>query len=252
MNLADIRKKALEEREQGRTAAPVSPQDSLPEDLFGNEEEIGFEAVAEAYPLSGPTAVEPPSLPASNMTVPEAKGRSFNDVYDPVAALLAGRDQIETVGDEDAPEESAENDGNLEFLCCRVASEEYAVNIQDIKEIIKPREMTDVPRTPQFVSGVFSLRGVIVPVFDMRRRLGLDEAGDNPRERIIVVKKGAGLCGLHVDEVLEVVKIQEQTIEPPPSLLEGIDREFVTGIGRHEGRMLILLNLEKILDLHLY
>ena len=76
-----------------------------------------------------------------------------------------------------------------EFLCFRVSAETYAINIMAIKEIIKPREVTEVPRAPAFVSGVLSLRGIIIPVFNMRLRLGLPGVEKSAKERIIVLKK---------------------------------------------------------------
>jgi purine-binding chemotaxis protein CheW len=170
--------------------------------------------------------------------------------------LLEGR---ESAGcDEEAlfiPTSATDTDrrDSQELLCFRVASEEYALNIMDIKEIIKPREVTEVPRVPSFVAGVLSLRGIIIPVFDMRIRLGLAGGRSSGKERIIVVKKGEeGFCGILVDEVIQVVRIDAKDLEPPPTVLEGIDRDFVCGIGRFSGRMLILLNMEKILDVNLF
>jgi purine-binding chemotaxis protein CheW len=121
----------------------------------------------------------------------------------------------------------------------------------EIKEITKPREMTEVPRVPAFVLGVISLRGVIVPIFDLGQRLHLPPVTATGKARIIVVKKGEDLSGILVDEVIQVVKVPSAAIEQPPAVLEGIDREFVRGIGRHDGNMLILLHLGKILDLSL-
>jgi purine-binding chemotaxis protein CheW len=139
-----------------------------------------------------------------------------------------------------------------ELLCFRVAAEKYAVNIMEIKEIIKAREVTEVPRVPDYVTGVLSLRGIIIPVFNMHKRLGHAVVQESGKERIIVVKKGDEFCGVLVDEVIQVARLAAASIEPPPAVLEGIDRDFVNGIGRFDGQMLILLNLGKILDLNLF
>lgn len=174
--------------------------------------------------------------------------------FNPLAVLMAGREiaGIDTDLSLEAAElEEAGTPDYQEFLCFRVAAEEYAVNIMEIKEIIKPRQITEVPRVPDFISGILSLRGIIIPVFDMRCRLHLLEAGLRGKERIIVVSRGDELFGIQVDEVLQVVRISENLIEPPPAVLEGIDRDFVLGIGRHDGRMLIMLNLPNILDINL-
>ena len=139
-----------------------------------------------------------------------------------------------------------------EFLCFKVSNEVYGVDIMDIKELIKPREVTEVPRAPSFVSGVISLRGVIIPIIDMLDRLGLAREVASGRERVIVVRQGESFCGLLVDEIIQVIRVAKDHVEAAPTVLEGIDRDFVTGIGRADGRMIILLNLANIIDLHLH
>lgn len=135
-----------------------------------------------------------------------------------------------------------------EYLCFRVADEEYAISIMSIKEIIKPREVTEVPRVPLYIQGVISLRGLIIPVMDMRCRLSLPVGSGTGRERIVVVRKDAGFCGILVDEVVQVARVAKRDIEEPPAILDGIDKAFVKGLGHHDGRMIILLDLEAILD----
>jgi len=149
-------------------------------------------------------------------------------------------------------DETSDSSGDiLKYLRFRVADEDYGLSLLEIREIIKPRAVTEVPRMPVFVAGVLSLRGVIIPVFDLRPRLGLPPAESSGTERIIIVKKEDGACGLLVDEVFQVIGLKSSDIEKAPQVLEGMDREFVTGIGRHGGRMLILLDLEKIVNVSL-
>jgi purine-binding chemotaxis protein CheW len=119
----------------------------------------------------------------------------------------------------------------------------------EIKEIIKPRELTEIPRAPEFVSGVISLRGLIVPVINMRKRLGMSGEALASRTRIIIVKTGEGFSGLHVDEVTGVVKVDRATIEPPPPVLNGIDRDFVSSIGRVDNRMIIALEINNVTNI---
>jgi purine-binding chemotaxis protein CheW len=168
--------------------------------------------------------------------------------FDPAAVILKGR---ESAAFEEVLLQDDQAAASVELLCFKVANEEYAISIMDIKEIIKPREVTEVPRVPAFVRGILSLRGNIIPIFDMRVRLGLPGAASSERERVVVVKRQGGFCGVLVDEVVQVVRIAEAGIEPPPVVLEGIDRDFVQGIGRVAGRMLILLDMEKVLDVSL-
>lgn len=175
-------------------------------------------------------------------------------LFDPIAVLLAGREaagcgeEIQLTAIEFAP--SVKNDYE-EFLCFRVSDETYGINIMQIKEIIKQRTVTEVPRAPSFVSGVISLRGVIIPIIDMLDRLGLSREQVTGKERVVVVKNGDAYAGLLVDEVVQVVRIPLNSFEPAPAILEGIDRDFVSGIGRAGQQMVILLNVESITDINL-
>ena len=252
-----------------RPALHTPPEAVSPQAFSAQQEDAGSAGVSvpssgsapaeEARTVAGP--VEPASenfvnhdvadIRPAPLTSPQA---SSPPVYDPLALLLAGRSIARSDGGMQAADLFTEHDGEdyQELLCFRVADEKYAVNIMEIKEIIKPREATEVPRVPPYVSGVLSLRGIIIPVFNLRKRLGHAAAKDSGKERIIVVKKGEEFCGVMVDEVIQVVRISYATIEPPPAVLDGIDRDFVGGIGRFDDQMLILLNLEKVLDLDLY
>ncbi|MFZ3208079.1 MAG: chemotaxis protein CheW [Geobacteraceae bacterium] len=242
MNLAEIRKKALKEKS---TVQPIPP---------AGEETPGKCDEGAEVPIVDFIAIEylqaPPVTGEGEGVVKEPLPIAF----DPLSLLLAGRDSgcgeeemllASSVGSEHGGEESQQ------FLCFRVADEKYAVNIMDIKEIIRSREVTKVPRASVFITGVLSLRGIIIPLFDLRKRLGLASAGETGKERIIVVKKDEEFCGVLVDEVIQVARIAESTIEQPPAVLYGIDRDFVNGTGRVDNQMLILLNLEKILNVTL-
>ncbi len=249
MDLAEIRKKAQQEQDTDRRSGA---QDAGPPPLNDSSESVDhileWPTLEEAdYPVVKPaarTVTVPPAVSAASGVKP----------VDPLAVILAGRraaacDLAEP--DEAGTEVESADDDKLELLCFRIAREEYAINILDIKEIIKPREITEVPRVPSFISGIISLRGIITPVVNMHERLGLTHQAGTGRERVIVVRSGNDLFGICVDEVNQVARIDAATLEPTPSVLEGINREFVAGIGRVDGRMLILLNLEKLLDVTL-
>ena len=253
MNLADIRKKAQEQVKGSssvETATVAVSSESQPGTaaVAGEAESMSYLPEAETFTEQIEdlfAGEETPVLPA-----PAAEKLSQN--FDPLTQLLAGR---ETSGcDEDSDFMAAayvETREFQEFLFFRVAGESYAVNILEIKEIIKPREVTEVPRVPGFVAGILSLRGIIIPVYDMRLRLGFSSQEQTGKSRIIVVKRQDEFSGLLVDEVVQVVRIETGSIEPPPAVLDGIDRDFVTGLGRFGNQMLILLKMEKILDIAL-
>ncbi|WP_136523487.1 chemotaxis protein CheW [Geomonas ferrireducens] len=262
MNLAEIRKKASR-GEAPRTAqewtapqaepAPQAPQaEPAPQPAQDAPAEHETDEFAELE--FEPAAVDPDPLPQASRPW-QAETQAFDsfeeesEVFDPAAVILKGRESASF--DIEVSPQDVLDAASVELLCFRVASEEYAISIMDIKEIIKPREVTEVPRVPSFVRGILSLRGNIIPVFDIKARLGLVDGAVSERERIVVVKRENGYAGVLVDEVVQVVRIAEGGIEPPPVVLEGIDREFVLGIGRVSGRMLILLDMEKVLDVGL-
>jgi len=135
-----------------------------------------------------------------------------------------------------------------DYLTFLAGGEEYGVGIEHIREIIKVRAITEVPHAPRFVLGVIAVRGTVVPVLCLRRRLKLVERPIDRASRFLVVHRGdQEAFGLLVDEVRQVVRIAEADIEPPPAMLTGAEADFVAGIGRVRGRMVILLSHEHVL-----
>ena len=179
--------------------------------------------------------------------------QGFAEPRSPLEAILVGRSAA-GCGAESANDDESISDTGLnsrEFLCFRVSDEIYGIDIMDIKEIIKQREVTEVPRAPLFVSGILSLRGLIVPIIDMRIRLGLARSGQSGKERVIVVKSKNSLSGLLVDEVFQVVRVKTGAFEDAPAVMDGINRDFISGIGRSEERLIIILNVENCADIDL-
>jgi purine-binding chemotaxis protein CheW len=142
----------------------------------------------------------------------------------------------------------AEEEESLQLLSFMVGREEYALNIMEIKEIIRPKEHTEIPRTPSYILGILSLRGVIIPVYDMRLRMGEDGRSEVTRSsRIVVVRQGENLYGLLVDAVVQVMTMLVRDIEPPPDVISGVDAEFLMGVAKVGERLVILLNLPRLL-----
>jgi purine-binding chemotaxis protein CheW len=141
----------------------------------------------------------------------------------------------------------AQTGNERELLSFRLAHEEYALDILRIREIIKVGPLTEVPRAPGFIPGILSVRGTIVPVLDLRLRLRLPAVTPGKQARILIVSRDADPHGLLVDEVRQVERLAPDDIEPPPAFIGGIDAEFLSGIGRTAGRLLILLNLDAVL-----
>ena len=134
-----------------------------------------------------------------------------------------------------------------DYLSFAVGDEDYAVEIDRIREIIKVRPVTEVPHAPQFIVGVIAVRGVVLPVIDLHLRLRLPSLGKARSARFLIVRREEELFGLLVDEVKEVVRLSEAEIEPPPPMLAGAEADFLAGIGRSNDAMVILLNLDNVL-----
>lgn len=133
-----------------------------------------------------------------------------------------------------------------EFLGFQLDAEEYCVWIRSVKEIIKPIEVTPVPRSPRLILGLISLRGAIVPIFDVRRRLGLSDRPVTPQSRVIVFILDTGAVGIMVDRVTEVMSVDPQALEPPPVTLGEREAAFVTATLRFKERLIGVLHLDRL------
>ena len=129
----------------------------------------------------------------------------------------------------------------------RVGRESYGVPITALHEIVRVPEITAVPDTPDYVEGVINLRGKIVSVVDLRKRFGKPAAALDRRNRILVVEHRGRLTGMIVDSASEVLKIPENEIETAPAMMQEGGLDCVTGLAKHKGRLIILLDTNKVL-----
>lgn len=136
----------------------------------------------------------------------------------------------------------------LQLVSFLIENEEFGVDILNVQEIIRPVDITRVPNAPAFVEGVINLRGRIVPVVDLRKRFNMSQRERDKNSRIIVVELDDKIVGFMVDAVREVLRVDTNVIEPPPELAIGIDAGYITGVAKLEDRLLILLDLERILS----
>jgi purine-binding chemotaxis protein CheW len=139
--------------------------------------------------------------------------------------------------------------GEVHIVGFKVGRETYGVPITSLHEIVRVPEITAVPDAPDYIEGVINLRGKIVSVLDLRKRLGEKEITTARRNRILVVEHKGRLCGLIVDSASEVLKIPAADVESSPTeSLEG-GLNCVTGLGKHQGRLIVLLDMGKLLEL---
>ena len=136
----------------------------------------------------------------------------------------------------------------IQVVAFRLGQEEYAVDILAVQEIIKITQVTRVPKAPRFVQGVINLRGNVVPLINLRSRFELEQKENSSSSRFIILNINDHRIGITVDSVTEVARISQDNIEDSVSL-ENIDKDFVKGIGKHNGRLLIMLKLEEIIRL---
>jgi len=205
-----------------RAAARIElPSSGLAADILAREEARQVEAMA---PLLAPAA-SLPMVPAAK----EAAAQSLSFFSAPVR-------------DERAAAEAVEH-----LATFNLDREEYGVEVRLVQEIRRVSEITVVPRAPAFVRGVINLRGRILPVVDLKKKLGLGEVEIQKASRIVVVRLKERLLGLLVDGASQVLKVPMSRIEPPPDEVVSKGGDTIRGVAKLEGRLVILLDLNRVL-----
>ncbi|WP_262964629.1 chemotaxis protein CheW [Methylobacter psychrophilus] len=148
---------------------------------------------------------------------------------------------------------SREQEEQQQYLTFMLSGETYAISILSIKEILQYSELTEVPRMPDFIRGVINLRGAVVPVIDLSTRFGKQPTPVGPRNCIIIVEVDAGEetqnVGVMVDAVNAVLEIPAHEIERAPSFGSNIRTDFITGMGKINGKFVIILNIQYVLSM---
>jgi len=240
-------------------APPASPPDGAPE-WEAREESFVFPADAPASGTGG--RIE---LPSSGLAEDILKGAAAREVSAPEPSRA-----VETAKAKAAPADAAQAAATLSFFSSAQAREEtkavvatehlatffldleeYGVDVRLVQEIIRITQITQVPRAPEFIRGVINLRGRIIPVVDLKRKLGLGEVVPARASRIVVVKVRERLIGLLVDGASQVLKVPLSTIEAAPDEVVEIDANYIRGVAKLESRLIILIDLLKVLALEL-
>lgn len=138
----------------------------------------------------------------------------------------------------------------LHIVGFKVGRETYGVPITSLHEIVRVPEITAVPDAPEYMEGVINLRGKIVSVLDLRKRLGEKQVVSSRRNRILVLEHRGKLNGLIVDSASEVLKIPATDVEPSPTEFLDGGIKCVTGLGKYKGRLIVLLDMAKLLESH--
>ncbi|HPW45705.1 MAG TPA: chemotaxis protein CheW [bacterium] len=137
----------------------------------------------------------------------------------------------------------------LQLVVFRLADEEFALDISQVREIIRMQEITPMPKAPDFITGVLNLRGQIVAVMDLAQRFAIKNSLRTDIARIIIVEVGDSKIGLIVDEVPEVIRMSLNDMEPTPAMIESkVHAEFIKGVGKFQDRLIIVLDAGSILS----
>jgi purine-binding chemotaxis protein CheW len=136
----------------------------------------------------------------------------------------------------------------VKVIVFRLADEEYGVEVSQVRSIERMQNITRVPRTPEFVKGVINLRGVVTPIIDLKTRFALGSEEYSDSTRIIIVAVEDMEVGLIVDAANDVIDIPLGSIEQPPAVVGGIKATYLRGVAKLQNRLLIMLNLDKVLS----
>jgi purine-binding chemotaxis protein CheW len=145
--------------------------------------------------------------------------------------------------------ETDEEEGLMQFVGFGIGKERFGVDILAVQEIIRSTEVTPVPNSPSFVEGVINLRGDIIPVIDLRKRLSLYNTDkDIEKNWILILSIGNRIVGFIVDAVTEVLKVPEDAIDPPPGIvIAGLENQYIHGVCEIDNKLLIILDFESVL-----
>ena len=188
---------------------------------------------------------QPDNPPAPEPLNPETP----RPTTDKLSRFMQEAGKLRETVEEQAEVEQAADTSQLELLTFVIAGEQYAVDIERIVEIVRPRPVTRVPNAEESIVGIVSLRGTIVTLIDVRSRLRHAKTEETPDTRIIVVDHQGETIGFEVDRVMRVVKIGKNDVEPHPVVHSSEADESIRGVFRHTGALTILIDFDKLLAL---
>ncbi len=218
------------EKKEEKISVPVSePSESIPNDQ--GEGRNGMATVVSSSEIT-------PLHSGQNTSAVEKNSPS-----------VGTRESIPSPEEEEAASATLEDEEEFELLTFSLAKEEYAIDIMMIQEITKLTNITLIPRACSYIHGIVTLRGNVIPVFNVHARLKLDPFVEKSKSRFVVCQLKEGPVAITVDEVIDVVHLKKSQMEPPPSGVAANGGGFIKSIGRSKKRLLILLDIEKALQI---
>lgn len=137
---------------------------------------------------------------------------------------------------------------SLQQVIFRLDHEEYGLNIMQVNGIEKYQEVVKVPNAPKYIEGIINLRGEVLPIYSLRKKFNLELKEVNDDTKIIVVNTNDMMIGFVVDSVTEILQIEEDTIEPAPKIVTGVNRKYIKSVAKQEDRMIILIDIDLIVS----
>jgi len=144
--------------------------------------------------------------------------------------------------------DTSKADKPLEFLSFTLGDEEYGIDIQKVQELRGYDAVTRIANAPEFIKGVVNLRGIIVPIIDMRIRFGIGTPSYDQFTVVIVLNIGGRVVGMVVDSVSDVITLSQEQIKPAPEMGSALDTDYLIGLGTLEERMLILVDIDRLMS----
>jgi len=146
----------------------------------------------------------------------------------------------------------ADNDEQLQLVTFQLGEELYGIDIMNVKEIQKVKEIRDIPNAPMYVEGIFNLRGNIIPVINLHKRFHLRKAELSEEDKMLsgfmIISINGRLIGVYIDKVSRVLTIERSEIQPPPQMITGIGSEYIQGVVKENDGYLIILEITRLFD----
>lgn len=135
-----------------------------------------------------------------------------------------------------------------QYVVFKLGNEKYCADIANVGSITEFDNITKVPNTPSYIEGVINLRGEVIPIVSLKKRFNVAQAGESQDARIIIITYDGKNIGFLVDDASQVIRIDSENIEPTPAIIAGEDRKYISGVGKVDGTIVVLLDLIKILS----
>lgn len=146
----------------------------------------------------------------------------------------------------------ADNDEQLQLVTFQLGEELYGIDIMNVKEIQKVKEIRDIPNAPLYVEGIFNLRGNIIPVINLHKRFHIRKAELSEEDKMLsgfmIISINGRLIGVYIDKVSRVMTIERSEIQPPPQMITGIGSEYIQGVVKENDGYLIILEISRLFD----